>query len=88
MLVAAGTDITFTASVTAELYEPTSGTWTETGDLNTARNLHTANLLPNGMVLVAGGADTSQSEILENNKYNYGYNTQTHTYGDLSQPRA
>src|SRR6266480_4313393 len=35
-----------------------SGTWTPTSSLNTARDLHTASLLPNGMVLVAGGAAT------------------------------
>src|SRR5947207_12608123 len=34
-------------------------TWTGTGSLNTARYLHTATLLPNGMVLVAGGSDSS-----------------------------
>jgi hypothetical protein len=36
---------------------PASGTWTATGSLNTARYFHTATLLPNGMVLVAGGTD-------------------------------
>jgi hypothetical protein len=33
----------------------TSGTWANTGSLNTARTDHTATFLPNGQVLVAGG---------------------------------
>jgi Galactose oxidase, central domain len=39
----------------AELYDPASGTWTFTGSLNSARYIHTAILLSNGMVLVGGG---------------------------------
>ena len=46
-----------TDSSSAELYEPASETWNRTGSLNHARGDHTATLLRNGMVLVAGGFD-------------------------------
>src|SRR5580704_12162212 len=36
-----------------------AGTWTVTGSLNIARYYHTATLLTNGMVLVAGGENSS-----------------------------
>src|SRR5262249_5220396 len=59
VLVAAGFDLSRPFGqqqlASAELYDSASGTWTYTESLATARSLHTATLLPDGRVLVAGG---------------------------------
>jgi N-acetylneuraminic acid mutarotase len=39
-----------------EVYDPASGTWATAPDLAQSRTAHTATLLPNGKVLVVGGA--------------------------------
>jgi len=59
VLVAGGTGarpaFPFPGIASTELYDPATKTWTVKGDLNAGRLLHTATLLLDGKVLVAGG---------------------------------
>lgn len=55
VLVVGGQCCTEPAVASAELYDPASGTWTETGVLASARRNYTAVLLGDGNVLVYGG---------------------------------
>jgi len=47
--------VLLTVGQTAELYDPTSGTWTETGSMHVDRTGQVASLLADGRVLVSGG---------------------------------
>ena len=52
-----------TLSQAPNSYDPTTGTWSDTGSFNTPRDSHTATLLPNGIVLVAGGREPYPASV-------------------------
>jgi N-acetylneuraminic acid mutarotase len=60
VLVSGGIKKTLTTErplASAELYNPTTGTWTATGSMSNARAGHTSTVLHNGNVVNAGGSD-------------------------------
>jgi N-acetylneuraminic acid mutarotase len=72
----------------AEVFDPASGTWTPIAGMTSARVGHSATLLPNGNVLVAGGqAQASGGAWLTSEIYDPTAGTWTAT-GNLAAPRT
>jgi hypothetical protein len=92
VLVAGGeTVIASTSSQTplasAELYDPTTGTFTPTGSMSNSHSQHTATLLNNNTVLVAGGFESSIGVIASAELYDSTTGTFTPT-GSMSNSRS
>ena len=74
---------------TAELYDPHSGTWSVTGNLNDALEVHTATLLQDGKVLVAGGCPEGHCQDYTASADVYDPKTETwSSTGSLNKPRS
>jgi len=70
VLLVGGTDGTSNVGP-AELFDPATETWTTSGQLREPRINHTANLLPDGTVVVTGGSrDTVPSVLTSTEIYN------------------
>jgi len=78
VLIAGGGDLNGLVSA-AELYDPSTGTFSVTGSLNTARFGHTATVLPTGEVLIAGGINSAGNYLASAELYNPSTGTFTPT---------
>jgi len=90
-LVAGGCSVSPCATPlgSSETFDPGTGTWSTVGNLNTPRNEHTAVLLANGQVLVAGGTTNCTSECIVTASaeiFNPATNSWTAT-GNMTTPR-
>lgn len=72
----------------AELYDPATRSFSATSPLYTDRHYHTATLLPNGKVLLAGGHSYSGGDLATAELYDPGSGKFTPVTGTMSMPRA
>jgi hypothetical protein len=85
-LIAGGVDSNSDVLSSAQLYNPTTATFTAVGSLNTGRRSHTATLLNDGMVLIVGGQNSNYAALASAELYNPGTGSFAAT-GSLTTPR-
>jgi N-acetylneuraminic acid mutarotase len=88
-LLAGGQLLDNTPLASAELYDPSTGTWSYTGSLNTPRRFASkAILLDDGRVLVAGGTNLQSGGSLNTSElYNPSTGTWSYTANNMAQDR-
>jgi hypothetical protein len=75
VLVAGGTDAAGNLLASAELYDPSTGTFAATGSMTTARAHFAATLLTSGKVLMTGGLDATGNTLATAELYDPGTGT-------------
>ena len=88
VLVAGGNDATGSPVATAELYDPSTGTFSTTGSMAAARAYFAAALLSSGKVLVTGGLDAAGNPLVTAEVYDPSTGTFSATLGSMTIARA
>jgi hypothetical protein len=83
VLVAGGTDVNGSTLATAELYDPTNGSFSSTGNMGAGRAHFAATLLTSGKVLLTGGLDSAGNPLATAEIYDPTAGTFSPTSGNM-----